>query len=79
MRLALAVLSLVLLIVAGVVIYGQFQSHWQDSQKQYLNQALAMAKTPAEKASLEGREPKLEQTIVESFKDAHGGTIVERC
>jgi hypothetical protein len=48
MRLVLAVLSLVLLIVVGVVVYGQFQSHWQDRQKDYLNQVLAMAKTPAE-------------------------------
>ena len=79
MRTALAVLSLVLLIVVGVVVYGQFQSHWQDSQKEYLTQALAMAKTPAEKASLEVQEPKLEQTIVTSFKDARGGTIVDRC
>ena len=58
MRLALAIVSLVLLIVTGVVVYNQFQSHWEDNQKAYLTQALAMAKTPAERASIEGRDPK---------------------
>lgn len=75
MRLALAIVSLVLLILTGAVIYSQFQSHWQDHQKSYLAQALAMAKTPAERASIEGRDPKLEQTIVTGFGEAR----IDRC
>lgn len=75
MRLALAVVSLVVLIGSGVVIYGQFHSRWEDNQKAYFNQALGQAKTPAERASLESRVPKIEQTIVNGF----GDTRIDRC
>ena len=42
MRLALAVVSLLVLAGSGVVIYKETQSQWQDHQKAYLNQALAL-------------------------------------
>jgi len=75
MRLALAVVSLVVSIGTGVVVYDQFHSRWEDNQKAYFNQALGMAKTPAERASLEARSPKIEQTIVTAF----GDTRIDRC
>ena len=75
MRLALAVVSLLVLIGSGVVVYDQFQSRWQDDQKTYFTQALSLAKTSAERSALEGREPKLEQTIVSGFGDSR----VDRC
>jgi mono/diheme cytochrome c family protein len=75
MRLALAVVSLVVLVGSGVVVYDQFQSPWQDHQKAYFEQALVLAKTPAERASLQARSPKLEQTIVTAF----GASRVDRC
>jgi mono/diheme cytochrome c family protein len=75
MRLALAVVSLAVLIGSGVVVYDQFHSRWEDNQKAYFNQALEQAKTPAERAALEGRVPKIEQTIVNGF----GDTRIDRC
>ena len=75
MRLALAVVSLVVLIGSGVVVYDQFHSRWEANQKAYFNQALEQARTPAERASLEGRVPKIEQTIVNGF----GETRIDRC
>ena len=70
MRLALAVVSLLVLMGCGVVIYDQFHSRWEDDQMAYFNQALAQVKTGAERTSLEGRQPKIEQTIVTAFGDA---------
>ncbi len=75
MRLALAVVSLVVLVGSGVVIVDQFHSQWQDHQKAYFNQALGLAKTPAERAALDGRTPRLEQVIATGFGDAR----VDRC
>jgi hypothetical protein len=75
MRLALAVVSLAVLVGSGVVVYDQFQSRWEDNQRAYFHQALEQAKTPAERASLEGQTPKIEQTIVTAF----GGTRIDRC
>src|SRR5579871_3165587 len=75
MRLALAVVSLLVLVGSGVVVYNQTRSRWQDDQKAYFDQALGMAKTPAERAALQTRTPKLEQTIVTAFGDAR----VDRC
>ncbi len=75
MRLALAVVSLLVLIGSGVVVYDQFHSRWEDDQRAYFHQALEQAKTPAERASLEGRQPKIEQTIVTAFGDAR----IDRC
>jgi len=75
MRLALAVGSLLVLVGSGVVVYDQFHSRWEDDQRAYFHQALEQAKTPAERASLEGRQPKIEQTIVTAFGDAR----IDRC
>ena len=75
MRMALAVVSLVVLVGSGVVVYDQFQSRWEDNQRAYFHQALDLAKTPAEKAALEQQSPKLEQTIVTAF----GEQRIDRC
>jgi len=75
MRVALAVVSLLVMIGSGVVVYDQFHSRWEDNQRAYFHQALEQAKTPAERASLEGRQPKIEQTIVTAF----GETRIDRC
>jgi mono/diheme cytochrome c family protein len=75
MRVALAVFSVLVLAVTGVVVYNQFQSTWQDNQKAYFNQALTLAKSDVERAALTGREPKIEQTIVNGF----GAQRIDRC
>lgn len=75
MRLALAVVSLVVLVGSGAVVYKETQATWQDHQKAYFSQAKAQAKTEAERASLEVKTPKIEQTIVTAF----GASRVERC
>jgi len=75
MRTALAIACFVILIVHGVVFYNQFFHKWQDYQTTYYDQALTMAKTGAEKASLTGRSPRIEQVIVTQF----GDTRVDRC
>ncbi len=75
MRVALAVFSVLVLAVTGVVVYNQFQSTWQDNQKAYFNQALTLAKSDVERAALTGREPKIEQTIVSGF----GAQRIDRC
>ena len=79
MRVALAVVSLLVLIGGGVVVYDQFQSRWQDDQTAYFHQALAQAKTDAERASLDGRQPKIEQTIVTAFAGPRGEQRIDRC
>src|SRR5579871_3247891 len=75
MRLALAVVSLVVLVGSGAVVYKEAQQRWQDHQKTYFAQALAQTKTEAERASVEAKTPKIEQTIVTAF----GETRVDRC
>jgi len=75
MRTALAVVSLVVLAGSAAVVYEQLHSPWQDFQKDYFQQALVHAKTPAEQAALTERAPRIEQTIVTSF----GGERVDRC
>ena len=75
MRLALAVVSLLVFVGSGVVVYDQFHSRWEDNQRSYFHQALEQAKTPAERDALEGRQPKIEQTIVTAF----GEQRIDRC
>ena len=75
MRLALAGVSLVALVGSGAVVYKETRATWQDHQKAYFAQAKAQAKSDAERVSLEGKAPKIEQTIVTAF----GGTSVVRC
>jgi mono/diheme cytochrome c family protein len=67
------------MIGSGVVIYDQLHSRWEDDQRAYFHQALAQAQTGTEgaslRASLEGRRPKIEQTIVTAF----GEKRIDRC
>jgi len=75
MRLALAIASFVVLIVHGVVFYDQFFHKWEKHQTAYFEQARSLSKNEHERADLEARAPRIEQTIVTSFGDTH----VDRC
>jgi sulfur oxidation c-type cytochrome SoxX len=75
MRLALAIASLVILLVHGAVFYKQFFHKWENYQRAYFDQARSLARTPAEKAALESRAPRVEQFIVTNF----GESRVDRC
>ena len=75
MRLALALASFVVLIVHGVVFYDQFFHRWERHQTAYFEQARSLTKNESDRAELEARSPKIEQTIVTSF----GDTRVDRC
>jgi sulfur oxidation c-type cytochrome SoxX len=75
MRLALAIASFVVLIVHGVVFYDQFFYRWERHQTAYFEQARSLSKNERERAELEARSPRIEQTIVTSF----GDTRVDRC
>jgi mono/diheme cytochrome c family protein len=75
MRLSLAIASFVILIVSGVVFYDQFFYRWERHQTAYFEQARSLSKNPAERAELEARSPRIEQTLVTSF----GDTRVDRC
>jgi len=79
MRAALAVVSLVVLIGCGAVVYEGLQSRWQDTQKAYFAQALVHAKTQAEQAALGERTPRIEQTIVTAFPTERGDARIDRC
>jgi len=75
MRLALAVASLVVLVVHGVVFRNQFFHEWERHQTAYIEQARSLAKSERERADLDARSPRIEQVIVTSFGDTH----VDRC
>jgi len=75
MRLALAVVSLVVLVGSGAIVYKETQATWQNYQNAYFQQAKAQAKSEAERASLELKTAKIEQTIVTAF----GSSSVDRC
>ena len=75
MRLALAIASFVILIVHGVVFNDQFFNRWERHQTAYFEQARSLTKNEQDKAELEARSPRIEQTIVTSF----GDTRVDRC
>jgi mono/diheme cytochrome c family protein len=75
MRLALAIASFVILIVHGVVFYDQFFYRWERHQTAYFEQARSLSKNEPERAELEARSPRIEQTLVTSF----GDTRVDRC
>src|ERR1035438_943967 len=75
MRLSLAIASFVILIVSGVVFYDQFFYRWERHQTAYFEQARSLSKDPQERAELEARSPRIEQTLVTSF----GDTRVDRC
>jgi mono/diheme cytochrome c family protein len=75
MRLALAIASFVVLIVHGAVFYDQFFHRWERHQTAYFEQARSLSKNEQDRAELEARSPRIEQTIVTSF----GDTRVDRC
>lgn len=76
MRSALAVLSVIVLVIHGVVFYDQFFARWQEYQSDYFTKAAAVPGTPQlVKETLQSRRPAIEQTIVRSF----GTERVDRC
>lgn len=75
MKLALAIASLVVLVVHGVVFYDQFFHKWERHQTAYFDQARTHARNEAERAELASRAPKIEQILVTSF----GERRVDRC
>ena len=75
MRFALAVGTFLILVIHGVVFYNQFSHKWERYQIAYFDQARSLAKTDAEKAALEDRKPRIEQTVTADF----GETRVDRC
>ena len=75
MKLPLAIASLIILIVHGIVFYEQFQNQWSSQQKAYFEQAQARAVNAAEKEELGSRTPKVEQILVSQF----GESRVDRC
>lgn len=75
MRLALAIGSLVILGIHGLVFYRQFFHAWERNQTAYFDQARSLSKADAERAELASRAPRIEQIIVTNF----GETRVDRC
>lgn len=75
MRLALAIASILILVVHGFIFYKQFFHKWENYQTSYFDQARTMAKTDLERESLTSRSPKIEQIIVTQF----GNERVDRC
>lgn len=75
MKLALAIASLVVFAVHGVVFYDQFFNKWERYQTAYFDQARSQARNEAEKADMANRSPRIEQIMVTSF----GDTRVDRC
>ena len=68
MRAALAVLSVIVFVIHGVVFYDQFFARWQEYQADYFEKAAADPQAPeAVKEALRNRQPAIEQTIVRSF------------
>lgn len=75
MKLALAIASLVVLAVHGIVFYDQFFHKWERHQTAYFDQARTRARNDAERAELASRSPKIEQILVTQF----GEMRVDRC
>lgn len=75
MKLALAIASMVVLVVHGIVFYAQFFHKWERHQTAYFDQARTRARNEAERAELASRAPKIEQILVTSFGDRR----VDRC
>lgn len=75
MRAGLAIISLIVLAIHGVVFYNQFYASWQDHQKEYFARAIEASDNEAVKATLRARKPAIEQTIVRSF----GPERIDRC
>lgn len=75
MRIALAIASLLILIVHGSVFFQQFFHRWERHQTAYFDQAKALSKNDRERAALNERSPRIEQTLVTQF----GEQRVDRC
>ncbi|MEZ5427027.1 MAG: c-type cytochrome [Pyrinomonadaceae bacterium] len=75
MRLALALASIAILVVHGLVFYQQFFHKWENYQTSYFDQARTLAKTDAEREAVSNRSPNIEQIIVTQF----GEQRVDRC
>jgi len=75
MRTALAIISVVVLAIHGVVFYDQLFARWQDHQSSYFQQASRLSDNPAVRQTLAARRPAIEQVIVRSF----GPERVDRC
>lgn len=75
MRAALALISVAVLAIHGVVFYNQFFARWQEHQTRYFKQAAELADSEPVKATLLARRPAIEQTIVRSF----GEERIDRC
>ncbi len=75
MKTALAVASLIVLVVHGIVFYDQFFHKWENYQTAYFDQARSQARNDRERAELSTRSPKIEQVMVTHF----GDTRVDRC
>jgi len=74
-RVALAIASFVVLIVHGIVFYDQFFNRWERHQTAYWEQARSLAKSDAEKATVDSHKLQIEQIIVTQF----GESRVDRC
>lgn len=75
MRIALAIASLVILVVHGFVFFQQFFHQWERHQTAYFDQARTLSKSDSERAALAGRAPRIEQYLV----SISGETRVDRC
>ena len=75
MRYALAIATLLILTIHGVVLVNQFSHRWERHQIAYFDQARSLAKTDTEKAALTDRTPRIEQIVVSNF----GETRIDRC
>jgi sulfur oxidation c-type cytochrome SoxX len=75
MKLALAIASLVVFAVHGVVFYDQFFHKWERYQTAYFDQVRSQARNDVERAEMASRSPRIEQILVTNF----GSTRVDRC
>ena len=75
MRLALALASVTVFIVHGIVFYDQFFHRWERHQTAYFDQARTQAADEREREELAARSPAIEQIIVTQF----GENWVDRC
>lgn len=74
-RLALAIASLIVLVVHGIVFYDQFFNKWEKHQTAYFEQARSLAQTDTERKAIDEHRPRIEQIIVTQF----GESRVDRC
>jgi len=75
MRTALAIISVIVLAIHGVVFYDQLFARWQEHQSSYFKEAASRSDSEAVRQTLAARRPAIEQVIVRSF----GPERVDRC